>query len=117
MVDLEDYKQLQERDISESPAPLGNLEMKALGFMRKVDKLGRIVIPKEVREEFNYQPGMPVEIFVTEEGDVLIRIYEYVCYFCQEPTTGKKINGRGICDDCVKEIRKYDEELKEKEDE
>jgi AbrB family transcriptional regulator, stage V sporulation protein T len=49
--------------------------MKALGIVRKIDDLGRVVIPKEVRKVNGWESGTPVEIFATEDG-VFIREYK-----------------------------------------
>ncbi|WP_428909444.1 AbrB/MazE/SpoVT family DNA-binding domain-containing protein [Niallia sp. Krafla_26] len=48
--------------------------MKALGIVRKIDDLGRVVIPMEVRRTNGWETGTPVELFSTEEG-LLIREY------------------------------------------
>ncbi|MDM8099005.1 MULTISPECIES: AbrB/MazE/SpoVT family DNA-binding domain-containing protein [Oceanobacillus] len=49
--------------------------MKSTGIVRKVDELGRIVIPKELRRSLNIQERDPMEIFV-EEDRIIIRKYE-----------------------------------------
>lgn len=48
--------------------------MKALGIIRRVDDLGRIVVPKEVRRTQGWDSGQPMEMFMTDEG-LLIRPY------------------------------------------
>jgi AbrB family looped-hinge helix DNA binding protein len=48
--------------------------MKALGMIRRVDDLGRLVIPKEVRRTQGWDSGQPMEMFMTEEG-LLIKPY------------------------------------------
>lgn len=48
--------------------------MKATGIIRRIDDLGRIVIPKEIRRNIRVGEGSPMEIFVTEEG-VLLKKY------------------------------------------
>ena len=45
--------------------------MKSLGIIRKVDELGRIVIPRETRKTFKLEEGTPLEIFVEEEKIIL----------------------------------------------
>ena len=45
--------------------------MKALGIVRNVDELGRVVIPKEVRRAKGWEAGQPMEMFVDEENLVL----------------------------------------------
>jgi AbrB family looped-hinge helix DNA binding protein len=49
--------------------------MKALGIIRKIDGLGRIVLPKEVRDAQNWQAGQPIEMFMTKEG-LLLKPYQ-----------------------------------------
>lgn len=45
--------------------------MKPLGIVRKIDQLGRIVIPMEVRRVHGWETGTPIEMFATEKGLVL----------------------------------------------
>lgn len=48
--------------------------MKPLGIVRKLDDLGRVVIPAEVRRARGWEPGTPIEMFATNEG-VFLREY------------------------------------------
>ncbi len=50
--------------------------MKATGIVRKIDNLGRIVIPKEIRATQKIEEGDSVEILVKETGDILIKKYD-----------------------------------------
>jgi len=52
----------------------GILEMKATGIVRRVDDLGRIVIPKEVRRQLGISEGIPMELFM-ENGKVIFQKY------------------------------------------
>ena len=45
--------------------------MRATGIIRRIDDLGRVVIPKEIRRRFNIKEGDPLEIWCTDEGVVL----------------------------------------------
>lgn len=49
--------------------------MKSTGITRKVDELGRVVIPKELRDNFDIKEKDPLEIF-TEGGNIILRKYE-----------------------------------------
>ncbi len=49
--------------------------MKATGIARRIDELGRIVIPKEIRRAYGLEEGDPLEIFTSEEG-IVFRPYE-----------------------------------------
>ena len=48
--------------------------MKSIGVVRKIDELGRVVIPKEIRQVRNWKKGTPLEIFV-DKGDIILREY------------------------------------------
>ena len=55
--------------------------MKSTGIIRKVDELGRVVIPKEIRDMFNIIKKDLMEIFI--DGDnIILRKYEESCIFC-----------------------------------
>lgn len=61
--------------------------MKAAGIVRRIDDLGRIVIPKEVRNNLRLREGEPVEIFVDRQGEVILKKYspiEQLRQFSQE---------------------------------
>ncbi len=49
--------------------------MKATGIVRRIDDLGRVVIPKEIRRSLRIRDGEPLEIFTNEEGGVVFRKY------------------------------------------
>lgn len=49
--------------------------MKATGIVRRIDDLGRVVIPKEIRRTMRIKEGDPLEIFVDREGDVILKKY------------------------------------------
>lgn len=49
--------------------------MKATGVVRRVDDLGRVVIPKEIRKTLRIKEGTPLEIFTEKEGDIILKKY------------------------------------------
>jgi len=49
--------------------------MKATGIVRRIDDLGRVVIPKEIRRTLRIREGDPLEIFVDREGEVILKKY------------------------------------------
>lgn len=51
--------------------------MKATGIVRRVDDLGRVVIPKEIRRTLRIKEGDPLELFTTREGEVVFKKYTY----------------------------------------
>ena len=52
--------------------------MKATGIVRKIDELGRIVIPKEIRRTMRIREGDPLEIFTEKDGEVIFKKYSPV---------------------------------------
>ena len=70
--------------------------MKATGIVRKLDQLGRIVIPKELRNTFDLAEGDPIEIFV-EGNDIILRKYQPACIFCNDATDVVEFEGRKVC--------------------
>jgi AbrB family transcriptional regulator (stage V sporulation protein T) len=50
--------------------------MKATGIIRRIDDLGRVVIPKEIRRSLGIKEGDPMEIFTTREGEILLKPYQ-----------------------------------------
>lgn len=49
--------------------------MKATGIVRRIDDLGRVVIPKEIRRNMRIREGDPLEIFVDREGEIILKKY------------------------------------------
>ena len=52
--------------------------MKATGIVRKIDNLGRIVIPKEIRRTLRIREGDPLEIFTDRSGEIILKKYSLV---------------------------------------
>ncbi len=78
--------------------------MKATGIVRKVDELGRIVLPIELRRTLNIDIKDPVEIFV--DGDsIILRKYQSACVFCGSTEDVKQIKGKNICAACIDELK------------
>ena len=49
--------------------------MKATGIVRKIDDLGRVVIPKEIRKNLKIREGDPLEIYIEKTGEIVLRKY------------------------------------------
>ena len=50
-------------------------KMKATGIVRRIDDLGRVVIPKEIRKTLRIKEGTPLEIFTDREGQIILKKY------------------------------------------
>ena len=61
--------------------------MKATGIVRRIDDLGRVVIPKEIRRTLRLREGTPLEIFTDREGEIILKKYspmmELTAFSCQ----------------------------------
>ena len=79
--------------------------MKATGIVRKIDELGRIVLPMELRRTFNLNIKDSVEIYVESDG-IVLKKYEPSCIFCGEATNITQFKGKNVCDTCKAEITK-----------
>ena len=78
--------------------------MKATGIVRKVDVLGRIVLPIELRKSFDIEKEDPIEIYV--DGDyILLKKYEPACIFCGNAKDVKRIREKNVCSECLKELQ------------
>ncbi len=71
---------------------------------RKVDQLGRIVLPAELRRLFGIREGDLVEIFVEDNRIVLAKVEEQ-CVFCGSTTELREFNSKLVCVTCVEGLR------------
>lgn len=79
--------------------------MKATGMVRKVDELGRIVIPKEMRRNMDIEEQDFLEIYV-EGNTIILKKYEPACIFCNNAKDIYSFKGRNVCPSCIKELQK-----------
>ncbi len=73
------------------------------GIVRKVDPVGRVVIPMEIRRTMDLKYGDPVEI-VAEKDQIIIKKYSEVCAFCNSSKNLKAYKGKKICEKCLKKL-------------
>lgn len=78
--------------------------MKSTGVVRRIDELGRIVLPIEIRRSLDLNVKDPVEIFVDNERIVLQK-YSPSCIFCGDADNIVFFNGKRICAKCLEEIK------------
>lgn len=83
--------------------------MKATGIVRRVDELGRVVIPIELRNKFNIQVKDPIEIFV-DGSSIVLKKYEPNCIFCGNSKNLISHNDKLVCEKCAEKIGKKVEE-------
>lgn len=80
--------------------------MKFTGIVRKVDELGRIVLPKELRGTLNINEKDPLEIYVDEDNKIVLKKYEPACIFCGGMNEIISYKGYNVCHDCQKKLAK-----------
>ena len=76
--------------------------MKSTGVVRKLDNLGRIVIPIELRKTMDIAIKDTLEIF-TEGDQIILKKYHPACIFCNDARDVNLFKGKLICDKCLKE--------------
>ncbi len=78
--------------------------MKATGIVRKVDELGRVVLPIELRRNLNIDIKDPLEIFV--DGDsIVLKPYRPCCIFCGEGDDTVTHMGKIVCKKCIEQLK------------
>ena len=79
--------------------------MKSTGIVRKVDELGRIVLPIELRRTVEIAERDSLEIYV-EGSTIILKKYEPACIFCGDAKDVVNYKGRNICRSCLDEMKK-----------
>ncbi|MBP5426719.1 MAG: AbrB/MazE/SpoVT family DNA-binding domain-containing protein [Clostridiales bacterium] len=77
--------------------------MKSTGIVRKVDELGRVVLPIELRRTLDIAERDALEIFI-DGNNIILKKYEPACIFCGNAKDVSVFKGRNICPDCIRAI-------------
>ena len=78
--------------------------MRSTGMVRAVDKMGRVVIPKEIRAQLDVKNDVDsFEIYM--EGDsVILRKYQPACIFCNNIADSVELGGHIVCKNCIEKL-------------
>ena len=79
--------------------------MKSTGIVRKVDELGRIVLPSELRKSLGIEVKDSLEIY-TSGDSVILKKYLPACVFCGEANDIITFKGKNICKNCLRQVSK-----------
>lgn len=79
--------------------------MKSTGIVRKVDELGRVVIPIELRRTLDIAEKDALEIYVDGE-QIILKKYAPACLFCGQAKDVAIFKGKNICPACFEELKK-----------
>ena len=74
--------------------------MKSTGIVRKVDELGRIVLPIEMRRTLDIAEKDTLEVYVEGEN-IILRKYQDACVFCDSVRDLVNYKGRCVCPECI----------------
>ncbi len=77
--------------------------MKSTGIVRKVDELGRIVLPVELRRTLDIAERDELEIYL-DDDKIVLKKYEPSCVFCASNCNLVCYHGRNVCMDCIQNL-------------
>ena len=77
--------------------------MKSTGIVRKVDELGRIVIPIELRRNLDIEEKDPLEIYVNEDT-IVLKKHESTCIFCGAVKNVTTYKDKNVCSNCIRQL-------------
>lgn len=77
--------------------------MKSTGIVRKVDELGRIVLPIELRRTLDIAERDALEIYV-DGASIVLKKYQPACIFCGDSKDVSTFKGKNICANCMREL-------------
>jgi transcriptional pleiotropic regulator of transition state genes len=81
--------------------------MKSTGIVRKVDELGRIVIPIELRRTLDIAQKDALEIYV-DGSSIVLKKYQPACIFCDDARDVLNFKGKNVCRNCISILRAQD---------
>ena len=79
--------------------------IKSTGIVRKIDELGRIVLPMELRRTLEIGEKDALEIYVDGE-QIILKKYQPACIFCNDAKEVENYKGKNICKTCMIELKK-----------
>ncbi len=82
--------------------------MKSTGIVRKLDSVGRLVLPIELRKTLDIENNEPVEI-LTDGDTIVLKKFERTCVFCDNAEDLIAFKGKNICHECLEKINKLED--------
>ena len=77
--------------------------MKSTGIVRKLDELGRVVIPKEIRNKLDIEEKDPIEVYI-DGNSIILKKFESGCIFCNNSKDLSTFKDKLICKKCLEKI-------------
>lgn len=78
--------------------------MKSTGMIRTVDKMGRVVIPKEIRAQLNVENEVDSFEIYMDGNKVVLKKYEPTCVFCGAFSKSVFYEGYTVCEECIEKL-------------
>ncbi len=78
--------------------------MKATGIVRRVDELGRIVLPIELRRTLEIEERDALEVYV-DGSSIVLKKYQPACIFCGNAKNMTTYKGKNICPACLRQLK------------
>lgn len=78
--------------------------MKSTGIVRRIDELGRVVLPIELRRNLGIAEKDPVEIFV-DDDKIILKKYNPACVFCSNTKNVTQFKDKMVCENCLAELK------------
>ena len=85
--------------------------MKDTGIIRRVDELGRVVIPIEIRNQFDIVEKDQIEVYV-DDSSIILKKYEPNCIFCGNTENLVEYKEKLVCDKCSSQLSLLQENSK-----
>lgn len=79
--------------------------MRAVGCVRQIDKLGRLVLPADIRKSLGIVDGTDSVEFFIENDSVIIKKYRPACVFCGSADDITSFKGQTLCENCIAELK------------
>lgn len=79
--------------------------MKSTGIVRGVDKMGRVVIPKELRNSLDVKNAEDSFEIFTEDDKIILKKYQPTCVFCDNFADGIEYEGKCVCKNCIEKLK------------
>lgn len=80
--------------------------MRAIGCVRQIDKLGRLVLPSDIRKALHITDGVDSVEFFVDNDSVIIKKYRPSCIFCKSDENLINYKNQSVCRDCIEELKK-----------
>lgn len=83
--------------------------MKSTGIVRAVDKMGRVVIPKEIRKQLKVENDVDSFEIYMDDDKVILKKYQPTCVFCDSLSDSIEFGGYSVCKNCITKLNKIKE--------